>query len=74
MTIQKIIGENGPMNELCKGGTCPTAIITDGGDAYVQGYVLGAGEREHLKAPTGEDFIRIPIATLKKIAAQVVEA
>ena len=74
MTIQRIIGENGPLSQLCNGGTCPAAILTDGEDAYVQGYQLKESERSHLSAPIGEDFIRIPIATLKKIAVQVVEA
>ena len=74
MTIQKILGENGPMSELCNGGTCPAAILTDGQDAYVQGYTLVDEERSKLAAPNGEDFVRIPISTLKKIAVQVVEA
>jgi len=74
MTIQKIIGENGAQAELCNGGLCPAAILTDGDAAYVQGFILEEAERSHLAAPTGEDFVRIPLATLKKIAAQVVEA
>lgn len=72
MTIQKILGENGTQSELCNGGSCPAAIIAGDGNAYVQGYRLDNEERDHLSAPAGEDFVRIPLATLKKIAAQVV--
>lgn len=74
MTIRKILGENGPLSELCNGGTCPAAILTDGDAAYVQGYELGDSERGALSAPQGEQFVRIPLAVLKKIAAQVIEA
>jgi hypothetical protein len=45
MTIRKILGENGPMSELCNGGTCPAAILTDGDNAYIQGYTLEASEK-----------------------------
>jgi len=71
MTIKKIIGENGAMPQLCKGGSCPAAIVADDGNAYVQGFELAAAERNALLAPEGENFVRIPLATLKKIAAQV---
>ena len=71
MKIQKIIAENGPVQQLCKGGGCPAAIIAADGNAYVQGYDLAEAERENLDAPAGESFVRIPLATLKKIAAQV---
>lgn len=74
MTIQRIIGENGDMPELCNGGSCPAAILTDGDAAYVQGYTLGTEERAHLSSPKGEDFVRIPLAVLKKIAIQVLDA
>lgn len=74
MTIRKILGENGPMGELCNGGSCPAAILTDGDAAYVQGYQLDAAEQGALSAPQGEQFVRIPLVVLKKIAAQVVEA
>jgi hypothetical protein len=74
MTIRKILGEHGPMSELCSGGSCPAAILTDGGNAYVQGYKLEDGEKSNLSAPLGEDFVRIPLATLKKIAVQVLDA
>jgi len=74
MTIQKIIGENGAMAELCKGRVCPTAILTDGEDAYVQGYILKDQEKAHLPAPDGEDIVRIPRATLEKIASHLVNA
>jgi hypothetical protein len=71
MKIQKIIGENGPVQQLCKGGGCPAAIIAADGNAYVQGYDLAKAERANLDAPAGESFVRIPLATLKKIAARV---
>jgi hypothetical protein len=72
MKIQKIIGENGAMPQLCKGGACPAAIIAADGNAYIQGYELAAVEKAALAAPQGEGFVRIPLATLKRIAAQVV--
>jgi hypothetical protein len=74
MTIRKILGENGPLSELCNGGSCPAAILTDGDSAYIQGYKLEKHEMGQLAAPSGEDFVRIPLSTLKKIAAQVIEA
>jgi hypothetical protein len=71
MKIEKIIGPNGPVQQLCKGGGCPAAIIAADGNAYVQGYDLAEGERANLDAPAGESFVRIPLGTLKKIAAQI---
>ncbi len=71
MKIDKIIGENGRLPHLCKGGGCPAAIVAADGNAYVQGYDLAEAERANLDAPAGESFVRIPLATLKKIAAQV---
>lgn len=71
MTIRKIFGEHGSQIELCNGGGCPAAILTDGEAAYVQGYKLQGQERAHLSAPGDEDFVRIPLPVLKKIAAQV---
>lgn len=74
MIIRKILGEHGQISELCNGGTCPAAILTDGDNAYIQGYQLEAAEKECLSAPSGEDFVRIPLPVLKKIAAQVIDA
>lgn len=74
MTIRKILGENGPLSALCNGGTCPAAILTDSDNAYVQGYLLDEAEKGGLSAPSGEDFVRIPLPVLKKIAAQVLDA
>lgn len=74
MTIRKILGENGPMTELCNGGSCPSAILTDGETAYVQGYQLDAAEQGALSAPEGEQFVRIPLPVLKRIAAQLIDA
>ena len=72
MTIRQIIGENGPQEELCNGGACPAAIIADNGNAYIQGYIPCPEAGDVLIAPAGEAFVEIPMATLKKIAAQVV--
>lgn len=74
MTIQQILGENGPQQAVCNGGNCPAAVIADDGNVYMQGYIPGADAADTLEAPEGEAFVRIPMATLKKIAAQVVEA
>ena len=72
MKIQKIIGENGAMPRLCKGGACPAAIIAEDGNVYVQGFELAPSEKSALTAPQGEGFVRMPLATLRKIAAQMV--
>lgn len=71
MKIQKIIGENGAMPQLCNSGQCPSLILGDDGNAYVQGFELAAGEKSALTAPQGEGFVRMPLATLRKLAAQV---
>ena len=71
MKITTIIGEQGKLPQLCKNGACPAAIITDGESAFVQGYLLAETEQAELTAPAGEGFVRIPLAALKKIAAQV---
>ncbi len=73
MTIQKILGENGPQEGLCANGACPAAITTDDGNVYVQGYIPGEDANQTLTAPEGESFVRIPLPVLKKIAAQVVD-
>ncbi len=72
MKIETIIGENGVQPQLCKGGGCPAAVIADDGTVYVQGYDLAEAEKASLEAPAGENFVRMPLATLKKIAAHVV--
>ena len=75
MTIQKIIGEHGEKKELlCRSGGCPAAIITDGDDVFIQGYVPSPSERSHLADPTGEDFVKMPRAVFEKIARQVLSA
>lgn len=71
MKIQKIIGEFGPLSNLCNNGACPAAIIGDDGNAYIQGYVLKQEETSELTAPSGEGFVRMPLATLRRIAEQV---
>ena len=73
MTIQKILGENGPQQELCNGGSCPAAIVADDGNIYVQGYLPGQDASNVLAAPVGESFVSIPMDVAKKIAAQVAE-
>lgn len=71
MTIRKILGENGPMSELCTGGACPAAITTDDGNVYVQGYIPGAEASATITVPQGEAIVRIPLDTMKRIAAQL---
>ncbi len=73
MTIQKILGENGPQEQLCSGGACPAAIVASDGNVYVQGYLPTTEAERALKAPSGEGFVSIPLETAKKIAAQVSE-
>jgi hypothetical protein len=74
MKIQKIIGENGAMSQLCGRGMCPAAILADNGEIYVQGNVLATDESAVLIAPSGESFVRMPRATFEKIARQVLGA
>ena len=71
MKITQILGENGAMPQLCGSGKCPSVIIADDGNAYVQGYNLAADESKSLHAPLGEGFVRMPLATLRKLASQV---
>jgi len=71
MTITKIIGENGPLVQMCNKGACPAALLADNGDIFVQGYVPADGEQRQLTAPSGESFVRMPRATFEKIARQV---
>ena len=72
--IQKIIGENGVMPQLCGRGSCPAAILADNGDLFVQGYIPAPAEGAVLTAPTGETFVRMSRATFEKIARQVLAA
>ena len=74
MTIQKIIGENGVLPQLCNGGSCPAAVLADNGDVFVQGYTPAPAEGAVLTAPVGEGFVRMPRATFEKIARQVLNA
>lgn len=71
MTIQKIIGENGAMPQLCGRGLCPAAILTAEGDVFVQGYLPETAESSQLTAPSGEGFVRMSRATFERIAQQV---
>lgn len=70
MKIQKIIGENGTLPQLCARGMCPAAILAENGDVFVQGYVPALAEGAELAAPKGEGFVRMPRATFEKIARQ----
>ena len=74
MNITKIIGENGPLQQMCKNGACPAAILADNGDVFVQGYVPAPVEGSELNAPAGEGFVRMPRATFEKIARQVLNS
>ena len=74
MKIHKIIGEKGEIPQLCNGGGCPAAILTEGGDLFVQGYVPSATERSHLSEPVGEDFVKMPRAVFEEIARQVLNS
>lgn len=74
MKIQKIIGENGAMPQLCGRGSCPAAIIADNGDIFVQGYLPGPAEGAVLTAPSGEAFVKMSRETFDKIARQVLAA
>jgi hypothetical protein len=71
MKIQKIIGENGTLTQLCARGSCPAAILAENGDVFVQGYVPAPAEGVELAAPNGEGFVRMSRATFEKIARQV---
>jgi len=74
MTIHKIIGEKGEMPRLCRGGSCPAAILTEEGDLFIQGYVPSADERCHLTDPVGEGFVKMPRTVFEQIARQVLSA
>ena len=74
MTIHKIFGEKGEMPQLCNGGTCPAAILVEGDEVIIQGYVPSASEREQLTGPAGEDFVKMPRSVFERIARQVLTA
>ena len=74
MHIQKIIGEKGDMPQFCNGGGCPAAVLTDGEEIFVQGYIPSPAERGHLSGPDGEDFVKMPRAVFEKIARQVLNS
>lgn len=59
------------MSELCTGGACPAVIATDDGNVYVQGYIPDSEASGTITVPHGEAIVRIPLMTLKRIAAQV---
>lgn len=69
MTIRSIIQENGAIPQLCKNGGCPSAVIADDGNVYVQGYHPSPEQQAALSAPRGEGFVRMPLEVLHRIAA-----
>ncbi|MDP0500868.1 MAG: hypothetical protein Q7P63_12295 [Verrucomicrobiota bacterium JB022] len=71
MKITRIIGEDGPRTELCAGSACPAFILTESGEAFVQGTRLSADEAAQLSAPAHETFVKIPVAVLQRLAAQL---
>jgi hypothetical protein len=74
MKIQKIIGENGVLPQLCNSGACPAAILADNDNVFVQGYIPAPAEGAALTAPAGEGFVRMSRTTFEKIARQVLAA
>jgi hypothetical protein len=74
MHIQRIIGEKGDMPQFCNGGGCPAAVLTDGQDIFIQGYIPSSSERGQLADPAGEDFVKMPRAVFEKIARQVLNS
>jgi hypothetical protein len=74
MKIEKIISEKGVVPELCNGGACPAAILTDGDTVFIQGYIASAEDRNHLTGPAGEDFVKMPRAVFERIAREVLKA
>jgi hypothetical protein len=71
MTIEKIIGEQGQMPKLCRGGFCPAAVLTDDGNVFVQGFLPEQAESSELTAPGGEGFVKMSRVTFERIARQV---
>lgn len=59
------------MPQLCGNSSCPSVILTDAGDVFVQGYILAPAEAGVLKAPDGETYVRMPRTTFEKMARQV---
>jgi len=68
MIITKIIGEDGVRRKLCSGGTCPTLILNDRGEVYIQGGRLSESETSVLTAPEHETHVKMPVATLRQLA------
>jgi hypothetical protein len=59
------------MPQLCGRAACPSAILTDNGDIFVQGYLPETKESSQLTAPSGEGFVRMSRETFEKIARQM---
>ena len=73
MKILHVFGERGPQ-PLCKKGACPAAVLTDDGQVFVQGYQPATDESAALGPPPGEGFVKMPLATFRKIASQVLKS
>lgn len=71
MKITKILGENGPMSEMCANASCPSFLFTDSGDVVVQGYELTESECRSLSKPPKEGFVKMSKDTLRRLAAQL---
>jgi len=71
MTITKIIGEDGVRQDLCSGGNCPTLILNDADEVFVQGARLSAAEASQLTAPAHETYVKMPVAVLRQLAEKL---
>jgi len=67
MTITKIIGEDGVRQTMCSGGTCPTLILNDSGDVFIQGDRLSETEAAYLTAPKHETHVKMPVSALRQL-------
>lgn len=71
MKIKYVLMGQGPIAQACNNGACPMAHITDDGHAIIQGYELTEAEKSAVPPTPGEGFVKMPLKTLKRIAAQV---
>lgn len=59
------------MPQLCGNSSCPSLILTDANEVFVQGYIPALAETGVLKAPEGETFVKMSRATFEKMARQI---
>ncbi|MBL9170346.1 MAG: hypothetical protein JNN07_21600 [Verrucomicrobiales bacterium] len=71
MKIKYVLWGHGPIIQACNNGACPGAHITEDGHAIIQGYELTEAEKSAVPLTPGEGFVKMPLKTLKRIAAQV---